>query len=448
MFEGLWSVASFIVAIGVLVAFHEWGHFWVARRLGVKVLRFSVGFGKPLWTHVGRDGTEYVIAAIPLGGYVKMLDETEAAVTAEELPRAFNRQKLWKRSAIVAAGPAFNFILAIAAYWLVYVSGVAGMKPLIADPPAQTRASQAGLKSGETIVRLGDEPVTNWQDLRTQLLSAVLDHDVLALRVQDARGSERPVNIDLRGVRVDPEVVFDDLGLHPYEPVIAPVLAEVVPGDPAEQAGLRAGDTLLARDGEPIASWQDWTVWLRAHPGSVVKLQVQRGGEVIETTLLVARGDNGQGRFGARVEVPYGLFENLRTEIRYTPAEALLKSVSQTVHMSVLTLQMLGRMITGEVSVKNVSGPIQIAQFAGYSASAGVVTFLIFIAVVSISLGVLNLLPIPVLDGGHLLFYAVEAVKGSPLSERAMAIGQRFGVTVLLALMGLAFYNDLHRLLS
>lgn len=448
MFEGLWSVASFIVAIGVLVAFHEYGHFWVARRLGVKVLRFSVGFGKPLWTRVGRDGTEYVIAAIPLGGYVKMLDETEAAVAADELPRAFNRQKLWKRSAIVAAGPAFNFILAIAAYWLVYVSGVAGMKPLIAEPPAQTRASQAGLKNGETIVQLGDEPVTNWQDLRTQLLSAVLDHDVLALRVQDAGGSERPVTIDLRGVRVDPDVVFDDLGLHPYEPVIAPVLAEVVAGDPAEQAGLRAGDTLLTRDGEPIASWQDWTVWLRAHPGSVVKLRVQRGGDVVETSLIVARNDNGQGRFGARVEVPDGLFENLRTEIRYAPAEALLKSVSQTVHMSALTLQMLGRMITGEVSVKNVSGPIQIAQFAGYSASAGVVTFLIFIAVVSISLGVLNLLPIPVLDGGHLLFYAVEAVKGSPLSERAMAIGQRFGVTVLLALMGLAFYNDLHRLLS
>ena len=448
MFEGLWSVASFIVAIGVLVAFHEYGHFWVARRLGVKVLRFSVGFGKPLWTRVGRDGTEYVIAAIPLGGYVKMLDETEAAVAANELPRAFNRQKLWKRSAIVAAGPAFNFILAIAAYWLVYVSGVAGMKPLIAEPPAQTRASQAGLKNGETIVKLGDEPVTNWQDLRTQLLSAVLDHDVLALRVQDAGGSERPVTIDLRGVRVDPDVVFDDLGLHPYEPVIAPVLAEVVAGDPAEQAGLRAGDTLLTRDGEPIASWQDWTVWLRAHPGSVVKLRVQRGGDVVETSLIVARNDNGQGRFGARVEVPDGLFENLRTEIRYAPAEALLKSVSQTVHMSALTLQMLGRMITGEVSVKNVSGPIQIAQFAGYSASAGVVTFLIFIAVVSISLGVLNLLPIPVLDGGHLLFYAVEAVKGSPLSERAMAIGQRFGVTVLLALMGLAFYNDLHRLLS
>lgn len=448
MFEGLWSVAAFIVAIGVLVAFHEYGHFWVARRLGVKVLRFSVGFGKPLWTRVGRDGTEYVIAAIPLGGYVKMLDETEAAVAADELPRAFNRQKLWKRSAIVAAGPAFNFILAIAAYWLVYVSGVAGMKPVIADPPAQTRASQAGLKNGETIVQLGDEPVTNWQDLRTQLLSAVLDHDVLALRVQDASGSERPVNLDLRGVRVDPDVVFDDLGLHPYEPVIAPVLAEVVAGDPAEQAGLRAGDILLTRDGEPIASWQDWTVWLRAHPGSVVKLRVQRGGDVVETSLIVARNDNGQGRFGARVEVPDRLFENLRTEIRYAPVEALLKSVSQTVHMSALTLQMLGRMITGEVSVKNVSGPIQIAQFAGYSASAGVVTFLIFIAVVSISLGVLNLLPIPVLDGGHLLFYAVEAVKGSPLSERAMAIGQRFGVTVLLALMGLAFYNDLHRLLS
>lgn len=448
MLDGLWSVGAFIVAIGLLVAFHEFGHFWVARKLGVKVLRFSVGFGKPLWLRRAADGTEYVIAAIPLGGYVKMLDENEAPVPAAEAHRAFNRQKLWKRAAIVVAGPVFNFLLAIAAYWLVYVIGVAGMKPVIAEPPALTRAAQAGLHEGESVIAIGELPITNWQDLRTRLITAVLDGPILYLRLRDANGSERHAALDVKAVRVDPEFLFEDLGLQPYQPVIPPVLAEVVAGDPAALAGLLAGDRLLARDGEPIVSWQDWAIWLRAHPGTVVKLQLQRGTQTLERELIIARDESGIGRIGVRVEMPETLFADLRTDVRYPPVEALLKSVSQTVHMSALTLRMLGRMITGDVSVKNVSGPIQIAQFAGYSASAGAVTFLIFIAVVSISLGVLNLLPIPVLDGGHLLFYAVEAVKGSPLSERAMALGQRFGVTVLLALMGLAFYNDLHRLLS
>lgn len=448
MLDFAWSLAAFVVTIGLLVSFHEFGHFWVARKLGVKVLRFSVGFGKPLWLRRGRDGVEYVLAAIPLGGYVKMMDEREGIVPPAELGRAFNRQPVGKRIAIVAAGPAFNLLLAIVAYWMVFVAGVSGVRPVLAEPPAASAAAQAGLREGDEVLRLHGREVASWQALRTELIDAALNAERLSLDVRDAQGGVRGVELSLADVRVDPEFLFGDLGLLPYDPPIPAVLAEVVPGDPAEAAGIRAGDRLLSFNGAPIESWQQWAQWLRAHPGEVVKLRVQRGAETLEAEVIVARDASGVGRFGARVEVPAGLWDNLRAEHRLGAMEALPAAVAQTWNMSVLTIKMLYRMVLGDVSVKNVSGPIQIAQIAGYSASVGLVSFLSFLAIVSVSLAVLNLLPVPVLDGGHLLYYLVELVKGSPLSEKAQAVGQQIGLTLLLLLMGLAFYNDIQRLIG
>lgn len=452
MLDVLWSAAAFIIAIGLLVAFHEYGHFWVARRLGVKVLRYSIGFGKPLWRRTGRDGVEYVLAAVPLGGYVKMLDEREGEVAPADLPRAFNRQNVWTRIAIVAAGPAANFLLAVVAYWLVFVAGVTGMKPILAEPPAASRAAAAGLKQNEEILRLNGEEVVTFQVLRTELINRALDASTVSLEVRAPDGSVRTVLLNLDGVRVDPEFLFDDLGVNPYQPALPPVLAEIVKGEAAETAGFKSGDRLLSYNGIAIQSWQQWAAWLRAHPGEMVTVQLERGGATLTLTPIVGsepRSDGvTQGRFGARVDVPAGLWDNLTTEHRLNGLAAVPAAIAQTLRMSGLTLKMLWRMVLGDVSVKNVSGPIQIAQFAGYSASIGLVSFLSFIAIVSVSLFVLNLLPVPVLDGGHLLYFAVEVIKGSPLSERVQAMGQQVGITLLVALMGLAFYNDILSLIN
>lgn len=455
MLDVIWSIAAFVVALGVLVSFHEFGHFWVARRLGVKVLRFSIGFGKSLWSRRGADGVEYVIAAVPLGGYVKMLDEREGEVLPEEAPRAFNRQNVWKRILIVAAGPFANFLLAFVAYWIVYVAGVTGLKPVIAEPPAQSRAAAAGLRGGEEILAVNGEPVPTFQVLRTELIDRALDSRSVRLSVRDTAGKVREVEFPLAGARVDPEYLFEDLALAPAEPPIPPVLAEVMSGDPADAAGFRPGDRLVAYKAAgaegAIGSWQQWAAFLRAHPGEAVEVEIERGGARQTLTVILARGERSdgraQGRFGARVDVPPGLWDNLVTEHRLGVGAAAKAAVAQTAQMSALTLKMLYRMVLGDVSVRNVTGPIQIAQFAGYTASIGLVSFLSFIAIMSVSLAVLNLLPVPVLDGGHLLYYAVEIVKGKPLSERAQAVGQQVGLTLLVALMGLAFYNDILRLI-
>ena len=456
MLDVLWSIAAFIVALGVLVSFHEFGHFWVARRLGVKVLRFSVGFGRALWRRVGKDGVEYVIAAVPLGGYVKMLDEREGDVLPADAPRAFNRQPVWKRIAIVAAGPLANFLLAFVAYWVVYVSGVTGLKPVIAEPAAGSRAAAAGLHAGDEIIAVDGEPIPTFQILRTEMIDRALDVPSVLLQVRDAGGNVREQDFQFAGARVDPEYLFEDLGLAPDEPDIPPVLAEVMPGDPAAAAGFQPGDRLVsyraAGAAGTIATWQEWAAFLRAHPGEAVDVEVERDGSRRTLTVILAREnlDDGraQGRFGARVDVPAGLWDNLVTEHRLSVWAAAPAAVVQTARMSALTLKMLYRMVLGDVSVKNVTGPIQIAQFAGYTASIGLVSFLSFIAIMSVSLAVLNLLPVPVLDGGHLLYYFVELAKGSPLSDRAQAVGQQVGLTLLIALMGLAFYNDILRLIN
>jgi len=453
MLDLIRNAGAFVVAIGILVAFHEFGHFWVARKLGVKVLRYSIGFGKPLWLRTGRDGCEYALSAIPLGGYVKMLDEREGEVAPEEVHRAFNRQSPYKRFAIVIAGPLANFLLAILFFWMVYVIGQPGLKPVVAEPPVASAAAKAGVRAGEVITRINGEPVETWNALRTALLEKVVDRKTLELELQASTSdaTRRELAVPLAGVRMDPEFLFDDLGLSPFQPKIEPRISAVEPGGAAEQAGFKAGDRLLTRDGIAIEDWQEWALWVRAHAGAIPVVTFERDGQVLTLKPLLATVEEGGvtfGRFGARIELPSGTNAALLAEDRLSPFAAIPAAIEQTWRMSALTLKMFGRMFTGDVSVKNVSGPLQIAEAAGFTAMLGVASFISFLALVSVSLGVLNLLPVPLLDGGHLVFYAIEIVKGSPLSEQVMAAGQRVGLTFLMLLMGLAFYNDISRLIG
>lgn len=449
--ELLWSVGGFVVAISVLVAFHEFGHYWVARRCGVKVLRFSIGFGKPIWMRRDAQGVEWAIAAIPLGGYVKMLDEREGDVPESERHLAFNNASVWRRIAIVAAGPLFNFVLAAALYWMVMVLGVQGIRPLIAAPAAGSVAAQMGLVGGEEILTVGDESVATWSDLRSRLIDQALGRQSLPLQWRDADRQTRHGILDLSAVRLDPQFLFEDIGLEPYSPDIPARLDQVLAGEAAAQAGFEPGDELLKFNDTEIHNWQQWAQWVREHPGEVVPVEIRRAGRVQTLQVILGRHEqDGRviGRFGASVANPPELWQDLRAVSRLGGLEAIPQAVIQTWRMSSMTLRMLGRMLTGDVSVRNVSGPLQIAQVAGYSAQVGLVSFLSFMAIVSVSLGVLNLLPVPVLDGGHLLFYGIEAIKGSPLSQQTQQAGLRLGLTLLAALMGLAFYNDIVSLLG
>jgi regulator of sigma E protease len=439
------------VAIGILVSFHELGHFWAARRLGVKVLRFSVGFGKPLWRRRGRDGVEYVLASIPLGGYVKLLDEREGPVPGAELARAFNRQPVASRIAIFAAGPVFNFVLAMALYWIMFMVGVPGMKPVLAEPAANTAAAAAGLHEGDRVLTLNGQSIPTWTQLRPELLSEALRGANLSLGIQDRSGQQRLAQLDLSRVRIDPEFLFDDLGLAPYQPAIDPVLSEVVPGGAADQAGFKAGDRLVAYNGHRLSSFQEWAQYVAAHPGEVVRLDVERGGRSLQLSVLLATDKQDgrvRGRFGAgaqRMAKDAQMWQDLWVVTRAGPVTAAQQALQQTWEMTALVGRVMGRMVSGDISVKNLSGPISTAQAAGFAASAGAAAFLGFLAFVSLNLGFVNLLPIPVLDGGQIVSCLVEAIKGAPLSERAQALVQQLGFGLLILIMGFAFYNDIAR---
>lgn len=449
------TIFAFVIALSLLIAFHEFGHYLVARWCGVKVLRFSLGFGQPLFKkHFGRDQTEWVIAAIPLGGYVRMLDEREGQVPVDELPRAFNRQPVAKRFAIVAAGPVANFLLAILLYWLLFVLGVNGVKPILGEIESATPAASAGFRNGDTITEVNGRAITTWQEARLSLLdNAVSKNPDVRITVTGESGITRRLKLDLSTLSTkDLENDFlNKLGLSAYRPVIAPIIDQVMANGAAEHAGLKTGDKIVAINGEAISTWEDVVDSVRSHPGHTLSVEVMRDGQALVMSLQPETATEGRteiGRAGITPRIQHEILENLLVKTSYPPITALVKAVTKTWEMSYFTVRMLGKMVTGEVSLNNISGPITIANYAGRSAQLGFSAYLGFLALISISLGVLNLLPVPVLDGGHLMYYLIEVVRGAPLSEKIISIGNQIGMALLIILMMFALHNDLLRLTS
>ncbi|WP_447735368.1 sigma E protease regulator RseP [Pseudomonas shirazensis] len=447
----LYMIIGTLVALGVLVTFHEFGHFWVARRCGVKVLRFSVGFGTPLLRWHDRHGTEFVVAAIPLGGYVKMLDEREGEVPPALIEQSFNRKPVGQRIAIVAAGPIANFLLAIVFFWLLAMLGTQQVRPVIGAVEAGSLAASAGLAAGQEIVSVDGKATNGWSAVNLQLVRRLGESGTLRVGVLDEGSTaekQHEINLSqwLRGA--DEPDPIQSLGLRPWRPVIAPVLAEIDPNGPAAAAGLKTGDKLLSLDGIALNDWQQVVDSVRARPEAKVQLRIERDAAVLDVAVTLARKGEGQasgGYLGAGVKGGEWPATMLR-EVSYGPLAAMGEGLTRTWNMSILTLESLKKMLFGELSVKNLSGPITIAKVAGASAQSGVGDFLNFLAYLSISLGVLNLLPIPVLDGGHLLFYLIELARGRPLSDRVQGWGVQIGISLVIGVMLLALINDLGRL--
>ena len=450
----LHTLVSFVIALGILIVAHEFGHYLVARWCGIKVLRFSVGFGRPLATwRIGRDRTEWVIAAVPFGGYVKMLDEREGPVEERERRRAFNRQGVGRRFLVVVAGPVFNFLFAIALYAGLFMYGLPEARPVLAAPAAGTMAQAAGFRSGDTVVSVNGESVSTWQDLRWRVLQAALQRDALRIDVLDERQHLETRRLDLSGESEDDfdGDAMERLGLRLFRPPLAPVFGKLLPGGAAERDGLITGDRVTAVDGKAVETWENVVEAVRRSPGKEMRFAVQRQGASLEVRVVpdaVAEREQRIGRIGAAPDVPATQMDRILVRVRYDPLESLAKAAVKTADIARFSLRILGKMLLGEVSWRHLSGPVTIADFAGQSAQAGWISYLLFLALISVSLGVLNLLPIPLLDGGHLMYYAIEIIKGSPVSERAVELGQRVGLALLLVMMAFAFYNDLNRLLS
>ena len=446
----LHTILWFLVAIGILVVVHEYGHYLAARWAGVKVLRFSVGFGKPLVSRrFGRDQTEWTLSALPFGGYVKMLDEREGEVPAAEAHRSFNRATVWRRIGIVIAGPAANFLLAIVFYWALLLHGLPALKPMIGEPPAGTPAAQAGLVAGDEIRRVNGTDTPSFQDLRLTLLRAGVASEAIMLELADGR-SVRLDALPMQTGNLEQDILRP-LGIVRYDPEIAPVIGKLLPDGAAARAGFQPGDRLIAANGEAVENWQNWVQVVRQHPAKPLRIEFERQGQRGELTVVPDAVDEaGQrvGKIGAGPEVDESVRAMLMTEVRYGPVEALWQGAVRTWDMSLFTLEMMGRMVLGQVSWKNLSGPLTIADYAGQSATLGWISFVGFLALVSVSLGVLNLLPIPLLDGGHLMYYVAEVLTGRPVSERTMEIGGRIGMALLLLLMSFALFNDLQRLIG
>ena len=439
------TVFAFVLALCVLIVFHELGHYWVARLCGVKVLRFSLGFGKTLYCkQFTPGGTEWVVAVFPLGGYVKMLGEEDGDVAPSDLPFAFNRQSVFKRICIVAAGPLANFVLAIAIYWGLFVYGMPGQRPLLEQPVANTPAAAAGIARWDVIEQIDAEPVQTWEDVNWRLAKKLVDGGELSLAVRNAQGQlvqKRLAMTGLSGNDLDKDFLAK-LGLQPAKTVPAH-LGRIVPGSPADQAGLQVGDLVLSVSGKAVADWHAFTEVVRAQPDKTVLLEVKRQAytrTIAVTPQSVVQDGKAVGRIGVAPDV--------LVKAQYPLGEALARGAYKCWDTSIFSLKILGRMITGDVSWRNLSGPVTIAQVAGETASIGWLPYLLFIALVSVSLGVMNLLPLPILDGGHLMYYMVEVLKGSPVSTQTMEVGQRVGIAALVLLMGLALYNDILRLLG
>ncbi|RON02396.1 RIP metalloprotease RseP [Pseudomonas brassicacearum] len=449
--SALYMIVGTLVALGVLVTFHEFGHFWVARRCGVKVLRFSVGFGMPLLRWHDKKGTEFVVAAIPLGGYVKMLDEREGEVPADQLDQSFNRKTVRQRIAIVAAGPIANFLLAMVFFWGLAMLGSEQVRPVIGAVESGSVAARAGLGAGQEIVAIDGEPTSGWAAVNLQLVRRLGESGSLQLMVREQGStvdSPRELVLDKWLKGADEPDPIRSLGIRPWRPAMPPILAELDPKGPAQAAGLKTGDRLLALDGQPVSDWQQVVDSVRVRPDSKIVLRIERDGAPIDVPVtLAARGESKAptGYLGAGVKAVDWPPEMIR-EVSFGPVAAIGEGARRTWTMSVLTLDSLKKMLFGELSVKNLSGPITIAKVAGASAQSGVADFLNFLAYLSISLGVLNLLPIPILDGGHLLFYLIEWARGRPLSDRVQGWGIQIGISLVVGVMLLALVNDLGRL--
>ena len=454
MNDFLYYIAAFALVLGVLIVVHELGHYLVARVAGVKVLRFSVGFGRALWARqFGRDGTEFSIGIFPIGGYVKMLDEREGSVLPAELHRSFNRQSVWRRSAIVAAGPAANLLLAIALFWALFWNGTDELKPILAKPAVASPAEAAGIESGELVLKVAGSPVRTWQEMRWSLLREAVDQDSVELELINERKEVSIRRLDVRTAKADgwQGDALEKLGLGLFRPRIPPIIGSVAEGSPAEKAGLRRGDEISRVNETPLSNWPDLVHYVRSSPEVPTALSIMRNGELMSVMVtperIVEKGV-AFGRIGAAVDEEGLSLDTMMVKVSYGPVVSLQKAVYETWDKSLFSLVMIGKMIVGDISFRNISGPVTIADYAGRSAKLGLDYYLKFLALVSISLAVLNLLPVPILDGGHLLYYVLEIIRRKPLSDRSMEIGQQIGMALMLTLMALAFYNDINRLIS
>ena len=449
MLSIIWSFVAFIVALGVLITVHEFGHFWVARRCGVKVERFSIGFGKSLWRRRDRQGTEFVIALIPLGGYVKMLDERVESVPAELRHQAFNNKAVWQRASIIAAGPVANFLFAIFAYWVVFIHGVPGVRPVIGEILNGSVAAEAQIAPGMELKAVDGIETPDWDAVRMALVGKIGDSSTTLTVARFGEDATQEKQLDLRNWQFEPDkqdpVVA--LGIRPRGPQIETTLAEVRANSPASEAGLQAGDRIVKVDGQPLSQWQTFVTQVRDNPGKSMALEVDRGGDAITLTMTpeARSGSKGEGFAGVIPRI-VPLPEEYRTVRQYGAFAAIGEASVKTWQLMKLTVSMLGKLITGDVKLNNLSGPISIAQGAGLSAEYGLIYYLMFLALISVNLGIINLFPLPVLDGGHLLFLAIEKIKGGPVSERVQDFSYRIGSILLVLLMGLALFNDFSRL--
>ncbi|HAU5679236.1 TPA: sigma E protease regulator RseP [Citrobacter freundii] len=450
MLSILWNLAAFIVALGVLITVHEFGHFWVARRCGVRVERFSIGFGKALWRRTDKSGTEYVIALIPLGGYVKMLDERAEPVAPELRHYAFNNKTVGQRAAIIAAGPIANFLFAIFAYWLVFIIGVPGVRPVVGEITPHSIAAQAQIQPGTELKAVDGIETPDWDAVRLQLVSKIGDERTTLSVAQFGSDQRQNKTLDLRHWAFEPdkEDPVSSLGIRPRGPQIESVLSEVQVNSAASKAGLQAGDRIVKVNGQPLTQWMTFVTLVRDNPDKPLALDIERQGSSLSLTLTPdSKQVNGKAEgFAGVVPKVIPLPDEYKTVRQYGPFSAILEASDKTWQLMKLTVSMLGKLITGDVKLNNLSGPISIAQGAGMSAEFGVIYYLMFLALISVNLGIINLFPLPVLDGGHLLFLAIEKLKGGPVSERVQDFSYRIGSILLVLLMGLALFNDFSRL--
>ncbi|MFT5236019.1 MAG: regulator of sigma E protease [Shewanella sp.] len=461
MIDFLWNLGSFIIALGMLITAHEYGHFWVARRCGVKVERFSIGFGKAIWRKVGKDGTEYVLALIPLGGYVKMLDERVDDVPEELKDQAFNRKTVWQRIAIVAAGPIANFIFAIIALYFMYLIGVPSIKPVIDTTTLGTPAAQIQVDEPMLITSVAGKSVRNWEEVTYALVGQIGDPEVELTLVPmssvtdvndstpTAQGQKYTLNTENWQFDPDKESPITSLGLGIYRPAITPILGLVSPDGAAAEAGIKVGDVLVSLDGNPYLEWEKFVEVIKSSANKPVDMIVRRDGEQLKFVVTPHERENAQGEIEGVIGIAptqAAWPESMKLQLEYGFIESFVVAADKTWQLVDVSFKMIGKLITGDVSVKNLSGPISIAQGAGNSANYGLVYFLGFLALISVNLGIINLLPLPVLDGGHLLYYFIEVITGRPVPEKVQEIGFRFGAAMLLMLMSIALFNDFSRL--